>query len=233
MNRDGYKTLLVVMYSIGIFNGLLLIGGATARSIYLLFLWMFVNLTAFILCAASSFYVYKAIYGKITLGIISVAIWAKFLAYGAIFKDEYEEELNGSNTVQLQASAPEVMPYPTLSCPILTPAGVPPPNADTQFGAPRLPITSRNQTELVQPSAPEGIPYPLTQTGAPPYPLTQSGTPSYPQTQVQTSATGELPYPPDPDLPTYAQTQFGAPSLPSLQQDTSRNQSTSTLNSYT
>ena len=89
----------------------------------------------------------------------------------------------------------------------------PPPNA--QFGAPRLPIiqqnTSRNQTEQVQPSAPEVIPYPQT----------QSGTPSY----TQTSITGVLPHPVDPELPTYEQTQLGAPSLHSLQQDTSRNQS--------
>ena len=148
MTRDGgYQTFLVVMYSIGIFNGLWLIGGVTARSLILLLLWMFFNLTAFILYTASSFYEYEAIHGKITLGIIPVAIWANFLAYGAIFKDEYEEELDGSNTAQVQASAPEVMPYPALSCPILTPAGVPPPNADRQFGAPRLPITSRNQTE--------------------------------------------------------------------------------------
>ena len=58
-----------------------------------------------------------------------------------------------------------------------------------------------------------------------PRPPTQSGTPAYPQTQVQTSATGLLPHPVDPELPTYAQTQLGAPSLHSLQQDTSRNQS--------
>ena len=39
-----------------------------------------------------------------------------------------------------------------------------PPNADTQFAAPSLPFlkqdTSRNQTEQVQPSAPEVIHYP-------------------------------------------------------------------------
>ena len=82
-----------------------------------------------------------------------------------------------------------------------------------------------SNTEQVQPSVREVIRQFLygrqTETG---------GAPSYPPAQVQTTETGVLPYPPDPELPTYAQSQFGAPTLPSLQQDTSKNQSTSTLN---
>ena len=166
------KVISIVTYSIGIFSNVLLIVGAMKRSRPLLLMWMIFNVIVIVGYAYDSLYNYMLF----DFAAIPIAIWAEFVGYGAM-----KEELDGSNT------------------------------------------------EQVQPSAPEGIPYPLTQTGAPPYPLTQSGTPSYPQTQVQTLATGVLPYPLDPELP--AQTQFGATTLPSLQQDSSKNQSTSTLNS--
>ena len=160
------KVIILMTYSIGIFSNVLLILGAMTRSRPMLLMWMIFNVIVIL------GYAYESLYVWINFGAIPIAIWAELVGYGAI-----KEELDGSNTEQVQPSVREVI---------------------RQF------LYGRQ-----------------TETG---------GAPSYPPTQVQTSETGVLPYPPDPELPTYAQTQFGAPTLPSLQQDTSKNQSTSTLN---
>ena len=125
-------------------------------------MWMIFNVIVIVGYAYDSLYNYNIWIGFLA---IPIAIWAELVGYGAI-----KEELDGSNTEQVQPSVREVI---------------------RQF------LYGRQ-----------------TETG---------GAPSYPPTQVQTSETGVLPYPPDPELPTYAQTQFGAPTLPSLQQDTSKN----------
>lgn len=164
------KVIIIATYSIGIFSNVLLIVGAMKRSRPLLLMWMIFNVIVIV------GYAYNSLYNNIWIAdfaAIPIAIWAELVGYGAI-----KEELDGSNTEQVQPSVREVI---------------------RQF------LYGRQ-----------------TETG---------GAPSYPPAQVQTTETGVLPYPPDPELPTYAQTQFGAPTLPSLQQDISKNQSTSTLNS--
>ena len=129
---------------------LMLIAGAMKRNSCLVKTWMVFNGLAILAFAYESFF--KGEWKN--LGVLAVALWSELIAFGAL------KEINILNTTpnlpQTQSGAP--------------------PNPDVQSGAPPNPNVQSGLPTYAQAEAQSGLPYPMTEFGAPRLPTLQQPT---------------------------------------------------------
>ena len=129
---------------------LMLIAGAMKRNSCLVKTWMVFNGLAILAYAYGTFF-----NGKWkNLAVLAVAIWSELVAFGAL------KEINILNTTSNLPQTPQ------------TQSGAPP-NPDVQSGAPPNPNVQSGLPTYAQAEAQSGLPYPMTEFGAPRLPTLQ------------------------------------------------------------